>query len=281
MAAMNLPTVLVIATSPENSFGPTGDPLLQPVGDRTLLERHVRTLAALGCEWFVVVAPADARSTLEQLRDELRLRLRFVLEPKRPATLARAFVAAEPALAHLATGPVLVTQPHYVVDDGLYAELVRAWSGRDSGVEGIVATVPPGDVRRDDLLLTVNGERLTGCSAGPDGGSPSMRQYVGALACSWSRELCETIGEEADRGSPGDAVAKGISRLIVWNEFRNLPYAGPWLRLRASSDLDLIKNGAWRALPSPRPVISQDNQTPAAAPRSGSQTRVQRPSSWR
>lgn len=234
MTSPNLPTALVIAASPESDFGPFGDPLLRRVGTGTLLERHIDMLAGLGCRRFVVVASIDAQAALEQLRDRLSIQLRSVPAPD---SLAEAFIAAEPPLAHFATGPVLVTQPHYAAESGLYVALLDAWTNRPSGVEGIIATARPREPHSDNLRFVLSGDRLTGCIVdGEIGIDGDAREYVGAMTYSWSRELCETIGEEADKRGHGHAIALGLNRLMAWNDIRNLDFAGSWHRLEVSDE---------------------------------------------
>jgi hypothetical protein len=271
MSAANPPTVLVIATSPESNFGPNSDPLLQRAGENTLLGQHIEALAALECNRFVVVASEAAEPVLDQLRAALAIQIRFVPPP---ADLAAAYVAAEPALAHFASGPVLVTQPHYVAELSLYRDLLDAWAARPSGVEGIVATAEVRQSRTSNLCLLLEGERLTRCILDGDAGIPGRygeaREYVGAMTYSWSRELCETIGEEADKHGPQDAVALGLNRLMAWNDVRNLPYSGAWQRLGRVEELQDSSDAATSTM-----AISERR-----APRAG-ETRVQRPYSPR
>jgi NDP-sugar pyrophosphorylase family protein len=267
MSAANLPTVLVIATSPESNFGPYGDPLLQRSGEKTLLERHIESLAALDCTRFVIVASEAAEPVLNQLRDALAIHVRFV---PAPADLAAAYVAAEPPLAHFASGPVLVTQPHYVVEPSLYRDLLDAWVARPSGVEGIIATAKMREPRTNNLCLLLEGERLTRCILDDASNIGEAREYVGAMTYSWSRELCETIGEEADKHGPQDAVALGLNRLMAWNDVRNLPYSGAWHRLGESEELQDSSDAATS-------TVAPSGRRPS---RTG-ETRLQRPYSPR
>jgi len=218
MTAANPPTALVIAMSPE-------------IG--AALEHHLESLAALGVKRFVVVAPEGTKAAIERLQGSRPLQLRFVAAPE---TLPAAFVAAEPSLAHFAAGAVLVTQPDYAAEDRLYADLLDAWTNRPSGVEGIIATAPPHEPHDGNLRLLLNGDRLTRCLTEDEAAAEGdIREYVGALAYSWSRELCETIGEETDKHGPRDAVALGLSRLMAWNDLRNLAYKGAWRGPNAST----------------------------------------------
>jgi hypothetical protein len=124
---------------------------------------------------------------------------------------------------------VLVTQPSYAADSSLYRNLLDAWSHRPSGVEGIIATAQARESREGNLRLLLKGERLIRSLL--DDSSPGdgeVREYVGAMTYSWSRELCETIGEEAEKHGHGEAVAVGLNRLMAWNDVRNFAYAGPW-----------------------------------------------------
>jgi hypothetical protein len=223
MNAHNQPTVLVIA-APTEGDSETAE---------TMLERHIEALAGFACRRFVVVAAEDAKPGLERLRDTHSIQLRSVPAPE---SLAAAFVAAEPPLAHFATGPVLLTQPAYGVDASLYRDILDAWAERPSGVEGIIATAEAREPRGQNMRLLLQGERLTRSLIDDDSpGGGEVREYVGAMTYSWSRELCETIGEEADRHGHRDAVALGLNRLMAWNDVRNFPYAGPWRRDDTSS----------------------------------------------
>lgn len=228
---MNVPTVLVIACSPEDSISSPGDPLLEQVGKRSRLEEHLRALIALGCERLVVVAAPAARSVVDSVEAALPVKLRLVAQPP-GGSLADAFVSAEPALSHFATGPVLVTQPHYVIETGLYGELLQAWAERSSQTDGIVATAETRKPGTERLLIEVQAGRATGCSvAQVENADSELRVYVGALAYASSRELCETIDEEAARAGQGNGVALGLHRLMAWRRFEILAYTGSWHHL--------------------------------------------------
>jgi NDP-sugar pyrophosphorylase family protein len=234
---MNPPTALVIATSPETSFWPLTEPLLWQLGRRSLLEEHLAVIAGLGCSRFVVVGSAAMRETVEQLTADLEVSLRFVPMGEGRHSLADGFVAAEAALSHLATGPVLVTQPHFVAEHALYRDLLEAWANRGSGVDGVFAGARRAEAGPGALRLVERDGRLVDClpAGAPEGGSTLV--YGGAMVYASSRELCETVGEEADKRGHEDALARALSRLMAWNDIRGFEYDGTLIRLERAGDL--------------------------------------------
>jgi carbonic anhydrase/acetyltransferase-like protein (isoleucine patch superfamily) len=207
------------------------------MGAQSLLEEHIAELAGLGCSRFVVVGAPAIRETVEGVAAALAIRLRFVRVQSENGSLAAAFVAAEPALSHFATGPVLVTQPHYVAGPGLHRDLLEAWSARSSGVDGVVAGIGAGVVGPSSLRLVQRDGRLVDCVLATEPDGAEALEYGGAMVYASSRELCETAGEEADKRGPAGALARAFSRLMAWTDLRALIYDGPLVRLRRPADL--------------------------------------------
>ena len=102
-----------------------------------------------------------------------------------------------------------------------------------------------------------------------------------------SRELCETIGEEAGKAESRDAVARGLSRLMAWNDLRAFSYSGPIVRLSGPEDLPQLLDEKWLA--KTEPIVDQRDvervQQPITQPAPGTQpvdkARPQRPYSPR
>jgi hypothetical protein len=223
---MPRPTCLVLAAG----IADAAATFLPSAGEFGLLKRQLRVLAALDCRRFVVVCPAELRPEVEAVCRGLGVFV-VVSEQAAPADTAAMLVGAEAALSHAAAGPVYVSDVALLAPPELHAGMLEAWEQRAPAVDGIVATASV--TERDSLLVSLQGERVVEVSRR----GPGRRALLGPLVYGSSRELCETIADEADnQGSPAP-FETALTRLMAWYEFRERRFDLPLLRLRGPADL--------------------------------------------
>jgi len=135
------------------------------------------------------------------------------------AGVAAALVRAEAALSQAAAGPVYVAAAALEPAAAVHASMLAAWQERPSGVEGIIAVRRVAASGPYGRRVRLDGARAVALEA-PSLLAAGDHWEAGALLYASSRELCETIADEADnRGSP-HPYETGLTRLMAWYRFR-------------------------------------------------------------
>jgi len=257
---MTQPVVLVLAGGVSSRFWPLRDKLLIEFGAQSLLERHLRTLADLGCDRIVVVTRSDLAKTVEGIGARVDADVRIALQPEAKG-MADAVLCARPALEALGDGPLYITQAHDVVERRLHAEVLETWARRDGATAGIIAAVRvkhyfPGG------YLTLDGLRATSIVEKPGAGAePSdLVNLVAHAHASW-QVLCTAIETAATAGDPDDAYERALDAMMRESIYLAHVYDGPWQGLKYPWHLldvmDLMLSLWTRGLESPGPEYEQ------------------------
>jgi bifunctional UDP-N-acetylglucosamine pyrophosphorylase/glucosamine-1-phosphate N-acetyltransferase len=228
---MTQPVVLVLAGGVSSRFWPLRDKLLIEFGSQSLLERHLRALAELGCDRIIVVTRPDLAGTVETIGARIDADVRIALQPEAKG-MADAVLCARPALEAFGDGALYITQAHDVVERRLHAEMLEGWAKREGSTAGILAAARvkqyfPGG------YLTLDGQRATSIVEKPGAGNePSdLVNLVAHLHASW-QTLCSAIETAASTGDPDDAYERALDGLMRENTYLAHVYDGPWQGLK-------------------------------------------------
>ena len=228
---MTQPVVIVLAGGVSSRFWPLRDKLLIEFGSQSLIERHLHALGELGCDRIVVVTRPDLAGTVEAIGTRIDAEVRVALQPEARG-MADAVLSARPALEAFEDGAVYVTQAHDVVERRLHAEMLQAWSRRDSATAGLLAAARvksyfPGG------YLTLEGERAASIVEKPGAGSePSdLVNIVAHVHASW-QTLCGALETAASSGDPDDAYERAVDGLMLDSTYLAHVYDGPWQGLK-------------------------------------------------
>ena len=255
---MSQPTVLVLAGGASNRFWPLRDKPLLRLGAYTLLERHLRQLADLGCERFVVVARPETSAAVESMADGIG-EVRVVIQAEARG-MADAVLAARPALDEFGDGPLYVTQAQDVVENILHAEMLHAWARREAWA-GLIAGVKVSEYFPGGYL-TLKGQRVTGVAEKPGAGNePSDLVNLVAHIYASSFDLLTVIEDEAQHHGRDDVYERALTRLMAMGEFRAHVYEGRWQALKYpwhTLDVMAMLLELWqRGLESPGPEYEE------------------------
>src|SRR5690606_32869121 len=210
---------------------PLRDKLLLEFGSQSLLERHLRALAALGYQRIVVVTRPDLADTIAQLGAPLGAAVRIGLQPEAKG-MADAVLCARSALESYGDDALYITQAHDVVELRLHADMQAAWAARRAGTAGILAAARvrqyfPGG------YLTLEGDRAISIIEKPGAGNePSdLVNLVAHMHGSW-QDLCAAIESAAATGDPDDAYERALDGLMQASTYLAHVYDGPWQGLK-------------------------------------------------
>ena len=257
---MTSPVVLVLAGGVSSRFWPLRDKLLIEFGSQSLLERHLRALSELGCDRIVVVTRPDLAETIGALGTRFDADVRVALQPE-PRGMADAVLSARPVLDTFGDGALYITQAHDVVERRLHAEILQAWTTRDTTTSGILAAARvkqyfPGG------YLTLDGQRAISIVEKPGAGSePSdLVNLVAHLHASW-QDLCSAIEVASASGNPDDAYERALDARMRETAYLAHVYEGPWQGLKYPWHLldvmDLMLSLWTRGVESPGPGYEQ------------------------
>ena len=257
---MSQPVVLVLAGGVSSRFWPLRDKLLIEFGSQSLLERHLRVLAELGCDRMVVVTRPDLVDTIEQLGRTIPADVRVAVQVEARG-MADAVLSARPMLEVFGDGPVYITQAHDVVERRLHAEMLDAWSHHNAGSAGLVAAVRvesyfPGG------YLTLNGSRVTSVVEKPGAGSePSdLINLVAHVHSSWLA-LAQALRFATAHGEGDDAYERALTTMMETSDYYAHVYDGRWQGLKYPWHLldvmDLMFDLWTRGEESPGPEYEQ------------------------
>lgn len=228
---MTQPVVLVLAGGLSSRFWPLRDKLLLEFGSQSLLERHLRTLAGLGCDRIIVVTRPDLREAIQTIATRVDADVDIALQPEARG-MADAVLCARPALELRGDAPIYVTQAHDVVESRLHADILRAWAARAGSTAGILAAARvksyfPGG------YLTVEGGRATSIVEKPGAGNePSdLVNLVAHVHASW-QDLCDAIVRASATGSLDDAYERALDWMMRGATYLVHVYDGRWQGLK-------------------------------------------------
>lgn len=253
---MSLPVVLVLAGGISNRFWPLRDKQLVKLGSQTLIERHLRMLAALGCERFIVVANPENAAAISGLVPGIAAAVEVVVQPT-PLGMADAVRCAVPSLEAIGDAPLYVTQAHDVVEGRLHEALLDDWQRRPQARGGLIGAARVSSYFPGGYLTLERG-RVTAIVEKPGAGhEPSdLVNLVAHLLPSW-RQLNEEIAAVAALPGADDAYERALTRLMAREEFRACVYDGRWQALKYPWHLldviDMLLDLWQRGLESPGP----------------------------
>lgn len=226
---MSQPVVLVLAGGISSRFWPLQDKLFLPFGPRSLLERHLQSLSALGCDRFVIVTRPESVEEVTALTRGVHGQVRVTVQAEAKG-MADAVLCARPELESFGETALYVTQPHDVVEQRLHADMLERWS--HGGAAGLIAAVRveqyfPGG------YLTLEGERVTSVVEKPgQGNEPSdLVNLVAHMHGSWLA-LIQTLSYESAYGSGDDAYERALSSLMQTSDYKPVVYEGRWQGLK-------------------------------------------------
>jgi bifunctional UDP-N-acetylglucosamine pyrophosphorylase/glucosamine-1-phosphate N-acetyltransferase len=223
--------VLVLAGGASNRFWPLLDKPLLRFGDQTLLERHLRSLEALGVERFVVVVRPETRQAVQALADGLGLRQSRVVVQAQARGMADAVLSAREALVGAEDAPIYVTQAQDVFDPILHTAMFQRWH-QGAAADGLIAAVRVSEYFPGGYLK-LEGNRITGVVEKPGASKePSDLVTLVAHLFASTHRLVEAIEAQAPIPGLDDAYERALSGLMVSGSFRHLVYEGRWQALK-------------------------------------------------
>jgi NDP-sugar pyrophosphorylase family protein len=228
VSARRLPAVLVLAGGASNRFWPLEDKPFFPFAGVCLLERHVRMLAALGCERFVVVVRPGLEGRAIEVARSAGAAAATIVKQDDALGMAGAVLAARFALESLGEVPLYVTQAQDVVEPSLHeAMLIGAPSAFGTIAAARVKSHFPGG------YLVVEGERIAGIVEKPAPGSePSdLVNLVAHYFASW-RPFADAVAAAYAEAAADDAYERALAALMKREAFRPLVYEGRWQALK-------------------------------------------------
>jgi len=224
VSVADTPLFVILAAGKNSRFWPLRGKSLLSFCGRTLIERQIDTLAALGVTEGTVVTNADSESEMRAVTARYGDRVTITV-PETALGMGHAVLAAADALGErLGNRPLLVTQSHDVVEPELYARVLAA--GEDAGV--VVAQ------EVDDYFpggyLALNGDRIMGVVEKPPPGSePSRYVTIVIHLHPEPRRLLEALrGVYESENTRDDHYERALTVLCGEVRYRMVPYDGPW-----------------------------------------------------
>lgn len=220
--------MLVLAGGASNRFWPLRDKPLLRFGSMTLLERHLRMLAAHGGKRFVVVARPESRLAVQAIVDGAGLHAAHVVVQPEARGMADAVLCAEPALSEFGEGAVYVTQAQDVVRAEMHRDLLADWSRRHDGLFALIAAARVHEYFPGGYLV-IEGDRISSVVEKPGpGNEPSdLVNLVAHCIASW-QALVTALRVEAGKAGNDDAYERALAALMGEHEFRAVVYEDRW-----------------------------------------------------
>jgi UDP-N-acetylglucosamine diphosphorylase / glucose-1-phosphate thymidylyltransferase / UDP-N-acetylgalactosamine diphosphorylase / glucosamine-1-phosphate N-acetyltransferase / galactosamine-1-phosphate N-acetyltransferase len=228
---MNGPLVLVLAAGVSRRFWPLHDKLLLPFGSQSLLERHLKILAELGCERVILISRPDEVERLSAITADFPGEATIAVQAE-PRGMADAILSAGSELERHGDGPVYVTQAHDVAEKRLHAEMLERW---DSSREQVSALIAGARVQSyfPGGYLTLEGQRVRSVVEKPGAGKePSdLVNLVAHIFASW-RDLTEALSAEAEKPGKDDVYERALAAMMLTHDIRAHVYEGRWQGLK-------------------------------------------------